>query len=648
MERIKVDVWGSCVSRDSLSIGGEDLGVEVTNYFESCAPHLQFTQHILPDVHIEDYTHIQHNAQKKWACHDLNKTIPSTLDSSESEWLILDSRSFGYGAVRINIGGDSYEYATNVGSLDARLKPISPYIQNCQKCGFTDDLKNALQDFLKWCHNRYRNKIILIETTESPLHITAEGDIQPNPSNLNSLEMSENEKFFEKEVISATNCHFIQAPPIILSDDLHRWGFDRVHYITEYYTYVYAQIMSILNGQNNLSNSECNKIYCNTTYRISRILNTKAKSENNSLQRAWLNAKANRPEVAFSILDDLQNRDVNLAYLYRARIYRDGVGVRPDYLESKKWMELALNYNVKPAGAELFDLLWKIATPDAYDEAFAIAKQMANSGDAESMGRLGRAYRDGKGVEKDLQQAAEWMRKAANNKLNWAKLELFDILWAIGKPESFTEMISTIDPMVQNGNENAMLRLGRAYRYGKGVEKNLHIAADWLRNASSGKTKWIKNELFDVLWEIGTPESYKEAFRSVSEIANTNVGAMLRIGRAYRDGKGVEKDLQKAAEWMRKAANENNDWIKLELFDTLWKIGTPDTYQEGFDTIIGLANENNGGAMGRVGRAYRDGKGVEKNIEKALCWMKKASEQNPKWEEEYLLLCRTDRKSPIN
>ena len=52
--------------------------------------------------------------------------------------------------------------------------------------------------------------------------------------------------------------------------------------------------------------------------------------------------------------------------------------------------------------------------------------------------------------------------------------------------------------------------------------------------------------------------------------------------------------------------------------------------------------------MGRVGRAYRDGKGVEKNIEKALYWMKKASEQNPKWEEEYLLLCSTDRKSPIN
>jgi TPR repeat protein len=29
------------------------------------------------------------------------------------------------------------------------------------------------------------------------------------------------------------------------------------------------------------------------------------------------------------------------------------------------------------------------------------------------------------------------------------------------------------------------------------------------------------------------------------------------LGRMYRDGKGVEKDLDKAAEWMRKMSNNN-------------------------------------------------------------------------------------------
>ena len=54
-------------------------------------------------------------------------------------------------------------------------------------------------------------------------------------------------------------------------------------------------------------------------------------------------------------------------------------------------------------------------------------QKLADNEDADAMGRLGRAYRDGKGVGKDLGKAAEWMGKAAGKSVNWEK-ELSDLL----------------------------------------------------------------------------------------------------------------------------------------------------------------------------------------------------------------------------
>ena len=56
-----------------------------------------------------------------------------------------------------------------------------------------------------------------------------------------------------------------------------------------------------------------------------------------------------------------------------------------------------------------------------------LAKPLAAANNRELQGRLGRAYRDGKGVKQDLQKAAEWMKKAADQNLYWAIKELVEI-----------------------------------------------------------------------------------------------------------------------------------------------------------------------------------------------------------------------------
>lgn len=113
------------------------------------------------------------------------------------------------------------------------------------------------------------------------------------------------------------------------------------------------------------------------------------------------------------------------------------------------------------------------------------------------MGRLGRAYRDGKGVPQDLNIAAEWMRKAADKDARWVN-ELFDILWWINSPESLEEMIAVIRPLAESNDPGAMIRLGRAYCNGKGVERNFDKSIEWMRKASNN-TWWLGREFADNL-----------------------------------------------------------------------------------------------------------------------------------------------------
>ena len=195
-----------------------------------------------------------------------------------------------------------------------------------------------------------------------------------------------------------------------------------------------------------------------------------------------------------------------------------------------------------------------------------IMEMIEKQNEVQAIAELGRCYRDGKGVGKDLVKAAEWMRKAADQDLGWAKNELFDILWRINTPESLSEMIEVGKAFADTGDGAAMGRIGRAYRDGRGVAQDLSIAADWMRKARTRKIGWADWELVDILFRMNTSESNSEAVSIAQPSAESgNRELQARMGRAYRDGKGVGKDLVKAAEWMRKAADQDLGWAKNEL-----------------------------------------------------------------------------------
>ena len=276
------------------------------------------------------------------------------------------------------------------------------------------------------------------------------------------------------------------------------------------------------------------------------------------------------------------------------------------------------------------DLLYRRGKLEDLEEIKGLVTITAKEGDAGAMYRLGRMYRDGKGVEKDLDKAIEWMRKATE-KNPVCKNEFIDVLWRRSNSEDLRELRSSIEEGVAEEDLNALQWFSRMYRDGKGVEKDLDKAIDLMRKVADKKYGWSRNELIDMLLKRANDDDLTEAFGIAQEFApDGNHGAMIRLGRMYRDGKGVEKDLDKAIEWMRKATKSGNKWIYIEFVDTLWRRKSPQDLQEAIVILTPLSKEGDPEAMERLSVAYYEGKGVNKNLDLAIEWMSKAVNQIPR------------------
>lgn len=118
---------------------------------------------------------------------------------------------------------------------------------------------------------------------------------------------------------------------------------------------------------------------------------------------------------------------------------------------------------------------------------------------------------------------------------------------------------------------------------------------------------------------------YDESFEIYCKLARQNHAPSVNsVGIAYAKGQGVEKDEEKGFEYYRKAADMGYSAAQLN---------TGDCYKEGRGTsvnlemavtyyLLGANNPNNPDedAMFRLYECYRDGVGVERDIDKAVYW----------------------------
>ena len=158
----------------------------------------------------------------------------------------------------------------------------------------------------------------------------------------------------------------------------------------------------------------------------------------------------------------------------------------------------------------------------------------AAQGDALAQNSLGMCYHQGNGVNKDMQLAVYWYRKAA-----------------------------------EQGDARAQFNLGGCYQRGEGViMRDTAQALVWFRKAAE------KGHV-DALKCVINHYYYQNHFCVKEDVTLFRVGAnfcdaksQVVLGNCYKNGQtsaGVAKDMAQAVQWYRKAADQSNTSALLML-----------------------------------------------------------------------------------
>ena len=149
---------------------------------------------------------------------------------------------------------------------------------------------------------------------------------------------------------------------------------------------------------------------------------------------------------------------------------------------------------------------------------------------------LGAAYFTGRGVARDLKQAAYWYERAANS-----------------------------------GDPRAQVQVGYFYQAGIGVERNPASAARWFeRAAASGSTRAKVNLGVAYFWGLGVhkdPEFAAQLFKEAAKKGDG--GGACYLGDMYYFGLGIPRDIEEARHWFEVGSKLHSPMAKFDLALTL-------------------------------------------------------------------------------
>lgn len=208
---------------------------------------------------------------------------------------------------------------------------------------------------------------------------------------------------------------------------------------------------------------------------------------------------------------------------------------------------------------------------------------------------LGNLYLEGKGVEKDPRKAFECFEAAAGmgdlkGIEKWQELEeKGNKAYQLGDrlerhSNDLEKAIESYQEAAAFGNVKASLALGNCYETGRGVPQNKEEAVKYYKLAADRGNIEAKNSLARISDERVGPEHIQEVIQQY--LAADNPSAMFQLGDIYERGRpGVPIDMKKAIEYFEIAAKYGNAEAAMHLGDL-----------------------------------YREGKGVEKDLLKAIAW----------------------------
>ena len=315
---------------------------------------------------------------------------------------------------------------------------------------------DALSKFLK---KNWARKVILIRT--KPSTRCKDGSMIPSCSR--SMSDSVCSMLMER-----INCYLVSVPSECISKNGNPFC-----YVDETIGYIRSVIDVIIEKYDRYAVERLSIDYCRDTERLKSEMHEGLKKD----RKAYAEAVESKNYVgACAICSDLVSKGDMWAAPYAEPSYSLAAKKCKDTVILTSILRKFSNSGMAWAKYALFDLLWKNASPGSDKEMVSVVLPLAAEGDGSAQMRLGRAYCHGRGVEKDLDRSLELMREARANKTRGSSVELFDVYWAIGTPDAYKRAVSAVKALADNGDVPSMVRMARAYRYGRGVKKDVDKA----------------------------------------------------------------------------------------------------------------------------------------------------------------------------
>ena len=290
-------------------------------------------------------------------------------------------------------------------------------------------------------------------------------------------------------------------------------------------------------------------------------------------------------------LDAAKYKD-EYAETYLGLFYDKGIAVRKNYEIAYQWYYKAA---IKGNAFAQYSLGILYSEGNGvikdYNKAFIWFQKSAENDYVGAYYQLGRAYYNGLGVDKDEEKAFKWHKKAAENNLAASQYAL-SLMYKNGEgcDENLVSAYYWVERAAENDYEDAYYVVGRSYLEGVCVEVNYkkafyylskgYLALDtncieslaemYLKGLNVKKDVYTALELYNRALEFGDRSIYFKVGKVYEDeglinqaisIYNQgheegNLKCTQRLGIMYYNGEGVEKDLEKAMEYMEIAAGK--------------------------------------------------------------------------------------------
>ncbi|CAH1654409.1 tetratricopeptide repeat protein [Chelatococcus asaccharovorans] len=228
----------------------------------------------------------------------------------------------------------------------------------------------------------------------------------------------------------------------------------------------------------------------------------------------------------------------------------------------------------------------------AYDEAKARVDQ--NPRDAAALTLLAELTYQGLGVRQDFAKAAEWYKLAE-----------------------------------AQGDPNAAFGLAMMMLAGRGVPKNEMAALSYLEKAAKAGQGPASYNLAVALISTGKPDDLKRAVDLLRTAAEGEIGdAQYALAVLTKQGRGVQQSDTEAAQWMARAAANDNISAQVEYAIMLFNGEGVKADEKRAARLFALAaGRGNAIAQNRYARLLLMGRGVPKSRVEAASWNLMAAQQ---------------------